>query len=411
LATISAGRLAERLDAVSRFGATPAGGLDREALTADEVAARRYVLDAARARGFACAADALGSLFIRRPGRDPAKPPILCGSHLDSQPKGGRYDGTLGVMAALEVLECLEDAGAGHAHPIEAVAWTNEEGSRFAPGAMGSQAYAGAADPDALLAARDAAGVSVAEAVAAMRAACGPLGDRPLLAPLAAYLELHIEQGPVLEAEGRSLTVVEGIQGARWLEVRLAGRSGHAGTTPEAMRADAGDAAIRTAAAARAAVAGGDHHVRFTIGRIGFQPGSVNTIPASASFTIDLRHPEEAALDRLEAEVRAAVAGAAAPCTADIVRLMTVAATRFDPRVTEACAEAVSSLGQSPLGMTSGAFHDAQFIARIAPAGMIFIPCRGGISHAEAEAIEPAHAAMGAEALLRAVLLLDGRLD
>lgn len=408
MAGIDARRLGERLDAVSRFGATAAGGLDRQALTAEEIAARRYVLDAARARGFACAADALGSLFIRRQGSDPARPPILCGSHLDSQPKGGRYDGALGVIAALELLESLEDAGVATAHPVEAVAWTNEEGSRFAPGAMGSQAYAGAADPAALLAATDRGGISVADAVAAMRAACGPLAVRELGSPVASYLELHIEQGPVLEAEGRTLAVVDGIQGARWLEVRLAGRSGHAGTTPEALRADAGDAAIRAAAAARtAAMTDGDARVRFTIGRIGFEPGSVNTIPAAARFSIDLRHPEQATLDRLEAAVRAAVAAAAPPCTAAIVALMTVPATRFDPRVVAACSAALAGLGQPDVRITSGAFHDAQFIARIAPAGMIFIPCRGGISHAEAEAIEPAHAVLGAEALLGAVLVLD----
>lgn len=408
MARIDPERLARRLDAVSRFGATPAGGLDRQALTDAENAARRYVLDAARARGFACAADALGSLFIRRAGRDPARAPIVCGSHLDSQPQGGRYDGTLGVMAALEVLESLEDAGMATLHPVEAVAWTNEEGSRFAPGAMGSQAYAGVTDPAALLAVCDASGTTVAAAIAAMRAACGPLDDRPLGASIAGYLELHIEQGPVLEAEGRVLAVVDGIQGARWLEVRLTGRSGHAGTTPEALRLDAGDAAIRAAAAARAAAtAGGDPRVRFTVGRIAFAPGSVNTIPAAATFTVDLRHPEQAVLERLEAAVRAAVAEAAPPCAVEVAPLMTVPATRFDPRVTAACAEALESLGHPPVRMTSGAFHDAQFIARVAPAGMIFIPCRGGVSHAETEAIEPGHAALGAEAMLRAVLALD----
>jgi len=193
--------------------------------------------------------------------------------------------------------------------------------------------------------------------------------------------------------------------------VRLDGRSGHAGTTPEAMRADAGDAAIRTAAAARAAVGEeDDERVRFTIGRIAFEPGSINTIPDSARFSIDLRHPDEAVLDRLGARIRAVVAAAATPCTASIVPLMTIAGARFDPLVTAACEEAVQALGRPLFRLTSGAFHDAQFAARIAPAGMIFIPCRGGISHAEAESIEPAHATLGAQALLLAVLALDRRL-
>lgn len=411
LPAINGDRLTRRLDEISQFGATAAGGLDRQALTPEEIEARRYVLDAARARGFECLADPIGNLFIRRPGKASGLAPIVAGSHLDSQPKGGRFDGTLGVLAGLEMLETLEDRGIEHVHPFEVVSWINEEGSRFAPGAMGSQAHAGAADLDDLLASADSSGASVAQGLQAMHRRCGPLDSRPLGLPFAAYLELHIEQGPVLEAEGLALGVVDGIQGARWLEVTIAGRAAHAGTTPEAMRLDAGDAAVRAAAAARlAAHADRDQAVRFTIGRIGFAPGSINTIPAGASFSIDLRHPDETALDALTAQVRAAVQHAAAPCDVAIEPLMTIQATRFDQRVMAACETAVTALGQPVFHLTSGAFHDAQFAARIAPAGMLFIPCRNGVSHAEAEAIEPAHAVLGAQALMLAVLDLDGRL-
>lgn len=411
LPPINADRLARRLDEISRFGATAAGGLDRQALSAEEIEARHYVLEAARARGFQCLADPIGNLFIRRPGKASGLAPIVAGSHLDSQPKGGKFDGTLGVLAGLEMLETIEDHGIAHDHPIEVVSWTNEEGSRFAPGAMGSQAYAGAANLDDLLASTDASGLSVAQGLQAMHRRCGALDSRPLGQAFAAYLELHIEQGPVLEAEGLALGVVDGIQGARWLEVAISGRAAHAGTTPEGMRQDAGDAAIRAAAAARmAAHATGDQAVRFTIGRIGFAPGSINTIPAAASFSIDLRHPDEATLDALVAQVRAAVQHAAAPCDVSIASLMTIQATRFDLRVMAACEAAVIALDQPVYRLTSGAFHDAQFAARIAPAGMVFIPCRNGVSHAEAEAIEPAHAVLGAQALLLAVIDLDGRL-
>ena len=410
MVAIDPARLARRLTEISKFGATPAGGLDRQALTADEIAARAYVLEAARARGFACETDAIGNLFIRRAGTGD-RPPLLAGSHLDSQPKGGRYDGTLGVLAALEVLEALEDAGVETVHPLDVVSWTNEEGSRFAPGAMGSQTYAGVVDVKDMLASTDGDGVSVADGLKAASERSGPLPERALGTPFAAYLELHIEQGPVLEAEGLKLGVVDGIQGARWFEVVLSGRSGHAGTTPGAMRRDAGEAAIRVAAAARAAVtADGDERVRFTVGRIAFSPGSINTIPAEARFTIDLRHPEEPVLDDLVNRMRAAVSEAAAPCTVTVTPLMSITGIRFDPRVMAACTAAVESLGEPVFRLTSGAFHDAQFAGRLGPAGMLFIPCRAGISHAEEEAIEPEHAALGAEALLRALLDLDRRL-
>ncbi|MEZ5667208.1 MAG: M20 family metallo-hydrolase [Alphaproteobacteria bacterium] len=405
---IDGSRLHARLTEIARYGATAAGGLDRQALGPDEIAARGYVVGVARERGFDCTADAIGNLFVRRAGTRPELPPILCGSHLDSQPKGGRFDGTLGVMAALEVLESLEDAWASHRHPIEAVAWTNEEGARFIPSTMGSQTYAGVVDLAAMLAVTDAAGVTVAEALAEADAAYGPLPRRALGGPVAAYLELHIEQGPVLESLGLPLAVVDGIQGARWRRVVLDGRPGHAGTTPEALRQDAGDAAIRAAVAARAAaMADGDARVRFTIGRIAFGPGSINTIPGTAQFTIDLRHPDDAALDRIVARIAEAVATEAAPCRARIETLMNVAATRFDARVLAACEDAVRAQGIAVHRMTSGAMHDAQFAALCGPAGMLFIPCRDGVSHAESEAIEPQHATVGAQALLDAVLYLD----
>ncbi|MEZ5668536.1 MAG: M20 family metallo-hydrolase [Alphaproteobacteria bacterium] len=401
-------RLLRRLAEIARFGATGAGGLDRQALSADEVAARSYVLEVARERGFGCAIDAIGNLFVRRDGTDVRLPPLAAGSHLDSQPKGGRFDGTLGVMAALEVLEALADGDVDHRHPIEAVVWTNEEGSRFAPGTMGSSVYAGAADLAAMLGATDAAGTTVAAALAEAQAALGPLHHRQLGLPFAAYVELHIEQGPVLESLGYPVGVVDGIQGARWLQVDVAGRAGHAGTTPEALRRDAGDAAIRAAAAARAAVhADGDARVRFTIGRIAFMPGSINTIPAAARFTIDLRHPDAAALDALDARLQAAIQAAAAPCGVTIDRLMDNPPTRFDSRVIAACADAAERYVSPPFQLTSGAFHDAQFAARLGPAGMIFIPCADGISHAEVEDIEPDHAVAGTQVLMDALLALD----
>ena len=405
---INSERLARRLAEISQFGATPAGGLDRQALTNDEIAARTYVLAAARARGFSCATDAIGNLFIRRDGTDAARDPIVAGSHLDSQPRGGRYDGTLGVVAALEMLESLSDAEIDHRHPIEAVAWTNEEGSRFAPGTMGSQVYAGVADAAAMQAVTDANGISVGAALAEARNAYGPLPARGLALPFSAYLELHIEQGPVLEAKGLKLGVVDGIQGARWFNIQLLGTAGHAGTTPDDMRRDAGAAAIRAASVARGVIdVEADPRMRFTIGRIGFEPGSINTIPASAAFTIDLRHPDTAALDELEQRLRTAMEAVASPCACTVERIMDNPPTRFDPVVLAACEAAAKRQGLPAFQMTSGAFHDAQYAAMIAPAGMLFIPCRDGVSHAEIEDIESDHAAVGTQALMDAVMDLD----
>ncbi|WP_225769062.1 M20 family metallo-hydrolase [Inquilinus sp. Marseille-Q2685] len=403
---IAPARLLRRLDELAAFGATPAGGVDRQALSQPEIAARRYVLDIAAGRGFRSFVDPIGNLFLRREGTDPSLPPVVAGSHLDSQPRGGRYDGALGVMAALECLEAIDDAGLIHRPPVEVVAWTNEEGSRFAPGAMGSMAYSGARPLAELLASRDAEGIAVADALPAALAATPEAEPRPLGAPLAAYLELHIEQGPVLEAEGIPVGIVTGIQGARWLEVTVSGEAGHAGTTPEAFRKDAFVAAQRIIAELRAALADPEDRTRFTIGRFALHPGSVNTIPAEATFSIDLRHPEEDRLDALETAVRSIVAERAAPCRAVIRPLLTIPGRRFPDRITGLCAEAVRECGFPERRLVSGAFHDAQFIAGICPSGMIFVPCRGGISHNEAEHVEPEHAVAGTRVLLAALLRL-----
>ena len=291
-------RLWQRHAEMAKLGGTPKGGVNRQALSPEDAAARNLLASWATARGFSIFTDAIGNLFVRRQGSDPGLAPVASGSHMDSQPTGGRFDGMYGVLAAFEALEALEDAGIQTRRPLMAVAWTNEEGSRFQPGAMGSAVFAGRYKLDDMLGVKDWEGVSLGEALAAtLNAAPAPMLDAMTGFPLAGYVEAHIEQGPQLEAECKRIGVVTGIQGSRRYIVHIAGEEAHAGTTPRSARKDAFAAATRVATAMYEATTDQDDALRFTIGRVEVQPGSPNTVPGKASFTIDMRHPEDAVLD------------------------------------------------------------------------------------------------------------------
>ena len=402
---IDGDRLLRRLARFAEIGGTPAGGVNRQALSEEDGLARALLADLARARGFSVAQDAMANLFVRREGADPALPPLLVGSHLDSQPTGGRYDGALGVLTAFEVLEALEDAGAVTGRAVEVVAWTNEEGSRFAPGAMGSKAFAEGAMPPAWAEVRDGAGIRLADALAATRAGLAGAGERPLGFAVAGYLELHIEQGPVLEREGIPIGIVVGIQGTRWLEVVVTGQAAHAGTTPAAFRRDPLAAAAAAVDGLNRALMPADPEARFTVGRMTVAPGSVNAIAERVNFSVDLRHPDAESLDRLEAAVRAGVAAAAAAhgCAATVERTLDMPPARFDEALIGALEAAAAEVGAPCRRLTSGAFHDALFVARVAPAAMLFVPCRDGLSHNEAEFVAPDDVVRGAQVLLAAV--------
>jgi N-carbamoyl-L-amino-acid hydrolase len=402
-------RLWQRHADMAKLGGTPKGGVNRQALSAEDAAARNQLAGWARARGFAIFTDPIGNLFVRRDGTDKAALPVLSGSHMDSQPTGGRFDGMYGVLAAFEALEALEDAGVKTKRPVMAVAWTNEEGSRFQPGAMGSAVFAGTYKLDEMLAQKDWKGVVLKDALAeTLNAAPAPAVDT-LGFPLDSYVEAHIEQGPRLENERKTIGVVTAIQGSRRYIVTVDGEEAHAGTTPRAARKDAYIAATRIAAAMYEATTDADDTLRFTIGRVEVAPGSPNTVPGKVVFTIDMRHPRNEVLEAHEAKLEAIVASQAAPCPAGIERVTNVAPTDFDPKVIGLVRTAARTLGLSNMDMPSGAGHDAMHIARLCPAGMIFVPCERGISHNEIENATPEDLAAGTQVLVEVLEALANR--
>lgn len=403
---IDSKRLLQRLDDFARIGATPAGGVNRQALSPEDRASRRLLAELALARGFRAFQDPMANLFIRREGRFPEMPPFVIGSHLDSQPTGGRFDGALGTLAAFEVLESIEDAGIETDLPIEVVAWTNEEGSRFAPGTMGSMAFAAGAIPDAWSGLRGRDGALFVDELKATLDALPEAAMRPLGLQISGYIELHIEQGPTLERENTPIGIVHGIQGTRWLEVTITGQAAHAGTTALEFRRDPMKAAIAALEPLYNSVMPNDPRARFTVGRFAVEPGSVNAIPGSVTFTVDLRHPETAVINALEDRIRQACDAAAADagCGSELRQIFDMPPAVFSEDLLACLDRAAASLGLKPKRMLSGAFHDALFVNRVAPATMIFVPCRDGLSHNEAEYVEPEHSVKGARMLLAATM-------
>jgi N-carbamoyl-L-amino-acid hydrolase len=399
-------RLWSTLTDTARFGATAKGGLRRLSLSQEDCEVRRWFVAACEAAGCRVAVDALGDIFARRAGAEPGLAPIGVGSHLDTQPTGGRFDGILGVLAGLEVVRTLNDAGLATRHPIEIIDWTNEEGARFAPAMLASGVFAGAFDLDYALSRQDREGISLAAALDASGfKGADKVGDHPL----AGFFELHIEQGPVLEAAAREIGVVTGVQGIRWFDARVEGLACHAGTMPMAMRRDALQAAARLAGAVDRIGRSDPGLSLSTIGVFEAYPGSRNTVPESIRLSVDLRHPQSAGLDRLEAELRQAAGAIAAELQVEIALtpVWSSPPVVFAPRCVEAVAAATARLGYSHQQIVSGAGHDSVYISRVAPTGMIFVPCEGGISHNEAENITRAQAEAGANVLLQAVLDFD----
>ncbi|MCA1408044.1 Zn-dependent hydrolase [Ensifer sp. IC3342] len=404
--TINGQRLLQRLDDFARIGGTPAGGVNRQALSEEDRQSRRLLAELARARGFRLFQDPMANLFIRREGRLGDRPTFVIGSHLDSQPSGGRFDGALGTLSAFEVVESLEDAGLETDLPLEVVVWTNEEGSRFAPGTMGSMAFAAGAIPKAW---SDLRGTDGAPFPAELKATVDALPEaemRPLGFPISGYLELHIEQGPSLEREGIPIGIVHGIQGTRWLEITITGQAAHAGTTALGFRRDPMAAAVAALDILFKSIMPGDERARFTVGRFAAEPGSVNAIPGSVVFTVDLRHPEPSVIDALEAKIRSTCTTAAGAhgCDAAFRRFFEMPPATLSQDLVACLGRAAAALRLPVKRMISGAFHDALFINRVAPAAMIFVPCRDGLSHNEAEYVEPADAATGAQMLLASTL-------
>jgi beta-ureidopropionase / N-carbamoyl-L-amino-acid hydrolase len=397
-------RLWASLMELAEIGATPKGGVCRLAATDLDGEARRRFIGWCEAAGCTVAVDGIGNIFARRPGRNPELAPILSGSHLDTQPTGGKFDGAYGVMAALEIVRTLNDLGYETEAPVEIVAWTNEEGSRFSPAMVGSGAFAGVFDLAYALGRPDnVTGVTLgAELRRIGFAGPAPVGSRPV----AAYFEAHIEQGPILEANGNTIGVVTGAQGQRWYEVTVAGQEAHAGPTPMPRRRDALVGAARMIEAVNRI---GHAHAPYACATVGFvqvSPNSRNTIPGRVFFTVDFRHPEDAVLRTMDRELRAACAesAAAARVVAEVEEFWYFAPTPFDPALVSAVRDAAAAQGCPHQDIVSGAGHDAVYMARVAPSAMVFVPCAGGISHNEIEDAKPEDLAAGCNVLLNAVL-------
>jgi beta-ureidopropionase / N-carbamoyl-L-amino-acid hydrolase len=399
-------RLLASLRDLATHGQRPDGGVAREALSEAELAARRWLVSSLQGPHYGWYIDDAANLMVRRAGQQ-SLPPVMTGSHIDTQPIGGWLDGAYGVMAGLEVLRALDDAGIRTLRPIDVVAWTNEEGCRFSPGTMGSSAFAASRRLNGFLEVRDATGQSFAEARDAARQ-CTPQADAmPLGYPVRAYIEAHIEQGPVLQDGGHTLGIVTGIQGVRWFEVIVKGMSAHAGTTPLGVRQDALLSAARLVAELSAtAAAAEDPDLRWTVGRFQAMPGSVNTVAEQVAFTVDMRHPDDRVLDRLEARLTAAVNDRPGPCTGRLRTLMRRQPTHFDADVLRVVEHAARLTGTPHRRLVSGAFHDAMHLSDVCPAAMLFVPSVGGVSHHPAEDTPAADLVAGARALAGALTSL-----
>ncbi|MCF3945124.1 Zn-dependent hydrolase [Acidiphilium sp. AL] len=401
-------RLWGALMAMAEIGATPKGGVNRVTLTEVDRAGRARFAEWCGALGLSVRADSMGNMFARREGRDPARKPVLFGSHLDSQPTGGKFDGALGVIAGLEVMRALNELGIVTEAPLELVNWTDEEGCRFGRAMMGSAVWAGVHDEQTIKALRDADGVSVGEALTGIGAA----GSAPARAFAAdAYFELHIEQGPILEREAKTIGIVTGAQAQIWFDAVLRGRESHAGTTPPDARRDALAGAAEIILLVEATMRERGDAGRGTVGRLTVHPNSPNVIPGEVRFAAEFRHPDDAAITTVASRFpeQAAAIAQARGLDLSLTPVFRVAATEFDPGCVALVRDACARLGYPAREMVSGAGHDAVHVAPRVPTAMIFTPCKDGLSHNEAESITEAEAAAGAQVLLDVVLARANR--
>ena len=403
---INAGRLWASLMDMAKIGATPKGGVKRLTLTDLDRQGRDQFVAWCKEAGLTVSVDGVGSIFARRAGRKDALPPVVSGSHLDTQPSGGRFDGCFGVMAALEVARTLNDCGIETDSPFEIAMWTNEEGSRFLPVMGASGAFAGVYTVAEILAARDVDGVAFGDALRAIGyAGAMPVGGRKL----GAYFEAHIEQGPLLENTGNTIGVVSGALGQRWFEVTVRGMDAHAGPTPMHLRRDAllGASYLIQEVNRLAKLT---EHSRGTVGMIINRPNSRNVVPGETVFSVDFRDTDVSGLDRMEQGLRAAAQSVSAEhgLQIDIRQTIFFPPCHFDASCVAAVRAGAGRLGYRHMDIVSGAGHDAVYVARVAPTAMIFVPCEGGISHNEIENATPEDLAAGCNVLLQAVLAQAG---
>lgn len=404
---IDAGRLWQSLMDLASIGATPLGGVRRVTLTDADRQGRDRVVEWFGAAGLEVRVDPIGNIFGRRAGRDPSRAPVVAGSHLDSQPSGGKFDGAYGVLAGLEVVRTLNDHAVQTEAPIEVAAWTNEEGSRYTPVMMGSGVFAGVFPLEQVRMRTDIDGKSVGDELERI----GYAGSAPLGTPVAAYFEAHIEQGPILEDTGNTIGIVTGALGQRWFDVTVTGMNAHAGPTPMPLRKDALLAAARLVEEVNRIALSEAPNGRGTVGFMQVAPNSRNVVPGEVKFSVDFRHPADAGLKTMEEKLRRACARVEAECKV-VIRTEEVVyfpPCTFDAECVAAVRAAAEAGGYPAQEIVSGAAHDAVYLARVAPTAMIFIPCKDGISHNEIEAAEPGHVAAGCNVLLQAMLSRAGR--
>ncbi|MCT2540090.1 Zn-dependent hydrolase [Sedimentimonas flavescens] len=400
---INSARLWDSLMEMAKIGPGVAGGCNRQTLTDDDATGRALFQKWCEDAGLSMGVDQMGTMFMTRPGEDPDALPVYVGSHLDTQPTGGKYDGVLGVLGALEVVRTLNDLGIKTRHPIVVTNWTNEEGARFAPAMLASGVFAGAIPLDYAYGRTDMEGASFGAELERI----GWKGEEEVGArKMHAYFELHIEQGPILEAKEKTIGVVTHCQGLWWLEFTLSGKEAHTGSTPMPMRVNAGLAMARifemvqeVAMAAQPNAVGG-------VGQVKFAPNSRNVLPGKVVFTVDIRSPDQAKLDGMRAEIekRAAVICEELGVGCAVEPVGHFDPVTFAPELVGRVRRAAETLGYSHLDIISGAGHDACWAAKVAPATMVMCPCVGGLSHNEAEEISPEWAAAGTDVLLHAVL-------
>ncbi|MGH6873440.1 MAG: M20 family metallo-hydrolase [Aestuariivirgaceae bacterium] len=398
-------RLWDSIMETAAFGATPKGGIKRLTLSDDDRKVRDWFKRACEDLGLKVSVDSCGNMFAVRPGKNPKALPIAMGSHLDTQPTGGKFDGVLGVLGALEAMRTLIEVGYETNAPVMIVNWTNEEGSRFAPAMLASGVYAGVFTQDYAYAREDREGRKFGDELHRI----GYRGSDPVGShKFQAMFELHIEQGPILEAESRMIGIVTGVQGMCWYEVTVKGQEAHTGATPMQLRRNALLGAARMIEAIHKV--GLDHLPGVaSVGLIENRPNSRNVVPGEVFFTVDLRHPDDAVLDRMETAYRAALQQIAAADRLDLdeKRIWISPAVKFDPRLIQCVKAGAEKSGFTTREMASGAGHDAAYIARVAPTTMIFVPCLGGLSHNEEESTTFEECSAGSQVLLNAVLEYD----
>jgi N-carbamoyl-L-amino-acid hydrolase len=400
---INGTRLWHSLMELAQIGATEKGGVKRLALTDLDRQGRDLVVQWARAEGLAVTIDKIGNVFMRREGTNPDLPPVVTGSHIDTQPTGGKFDGNYGVLAGLEVVRTLNERGIRTEAPIEVAFWTNEEGSRFVPVMMGSGVFCGAFSLETAYAARDVDGKSVGDELARI----GYAGDQvPGDHPIGAYFEAHIEQGPVLEDANKVIGVVPAVMGLSWYDCTVTGMEAHAGPTPMHLRRDALQVATTIMQETVAIANRYPPYGRGTVGMVQVFPNSRNVIPGQVKFSIDLRNVTDDLLNTMHGEIEAFVERTRRETglAVDLQRVSYYPPCPFHPDCVGAVRAATEKLGYSTMDVVSGAGHDAIYVARLAPAGMIFVPCKDGISHNEIEDAQPGHLEAGCNVLLHAML-------